>query len=408
MKKTLQRKFILTAMVAVTALLVVLLGGINLANWWQVEEQSQRLLQLLAQEEAPPGQPAFPQEIRGPKGFLPDLGDDDKGAARFFQVFYDSQGQVVWVNISQIATVTEEAAVDYAAQCQGKDQGTLDRFRFCRTATRDGRGEVLLFLDVSADRRDLLAVLAISGGIGVLCWLGSLLLVILLSRRAIAPIARSFEKQRQFVTNAGHEIKTPLAIIQANTEAMELHQGQSKWSKNIRAQTARLTGLMENLLTLARMDEAQLPAAQLVDLSQLVQEGCQVFQETAALRGILIEEEIAPGLTLQTSREQMTQLLSILLDNAVKYTAANGEIAVALRREGTRTKVQVKNRPAQIPPGDLSRLFDRFYRGDPARTQTSGGYGIGLSAAQAIVQAWKGTITAQREGEDTMVFTVTL
>lgn len=408
MKKTLQRKFIRTAMVAVTLLLLVLLGAINLVNWRLVEAQTDQLLRFLTQEESPPGQPGRPQEGRGPGAFLPPLGDDDRGAARFFQVFYDNQGQVAYVDIHQIATVTEEEAEAYGARCQGKDQGTIDRFRFCRTATRDGRGEVLLFLDVSANRRDLLVVLAVSAGIGALCWLGSLLLVTLLSRRAIAPMARSFEKQRQFVTNAGHELKTPLAIIRANTEAMELHQGQTKWSRNILDQIQRLTGLMEHLLTLARLDEAALPPAQPVDLSKLAQGACQSFREAAALGGISLREEILPDLTVQASREQMDQLLSILLDNAVKYTDPQGEITLSLAPEGGKVRLQVKNRPAQIPQGDLARLFDRFYRDDAARTQGSGGYGIGLSAAQAIVRAWKGTLSAHREGEDTMVFTARL
>lgn len=408
MKKTLQGKFIFTAMVAVTLLLLVLLGGINLVNWRLVEAQTDQLLRFLTQEESPHGQLGRPQAGRGPGAFLPPLGDDDRGSARFFQVFYDSQGQVAYVDIRQIATVTEEEAVAYGARCQGKDQGTIDRFRFRRTATRDGRGEVLLFLDISANRRDMLAVLAVSAGIGALCWLGSLLLVVLLSRRAIAPMARSFEKQRQFVTNAGHELKTPLAILRANTEAMELRQGQTKWSRNILDQVQRLTGLMEHLLTLARLDEAALPPAQAVDLSQLARGACQSFREAAALREISLREEILPDLTIQSSREQMDQLLSILLDNAVKYTDSPGEITLSLAPEGGKVRLQVKNRPAQIPKGDLARLFDRFYRDDAARTQGSGGYGIGLSAARAIVQAWKGSLSAHREGEDTMVFTARL
>lgn len=151
-------------------------------------------------------------------------------------MFYDGTGQVAYVDVNQIATVTKEEAVDYAAQCQGRDQGTIDRFEFRRVSVPDGQGERILFLDISSSRWSILTVLAISAGMGLLCWLGTLLLVVLLSHRAIAPLARSMEKQRQFVTNAGHEIKTPLAIIQANTDAMELHQGPSKWSQNIRVQ----------------------------------------------------------------------------------------------------------------------------------------------------------------------------
>lgn len=403
MKGALQRKFIRTAMVAVTALLVVLLGTINIANWWQVEVQTDRMLSFLLQEELPP-EGMLP---RDPGGFLPPLNADTRGAARFFQVFYDQAGQVVWVDVGQIATVSEEEALDYAQRCQGQQEGSIDRFRFRRAATQDGQGEVLLFLDTSSSRRSILTVLALSGGVGLLCWLGSFLLVVLLSRRAIAPVVRGMEKQQQFVTNAGHEIKTPLAIIQVNTEALELHQGESKWTRNIRAQTARLTGLMENLLTLARMDEARLPAAQPVDLSGTARESVQAFQEAAAARGLTLTGQIAPDVVLQTSREHMVQLLTVLLDNGVKYTESGGTVSLTLTKEGSAIRLQVRNSPTQVPEGDLSRLFDRFGRGDPARSQKTGGYGIGLSAAQAIVQAWQGTITAQAEGADTMVFTVT-
>ena len=403
MKGALQRKFIRTAMVAVTALLVVLLGTISFANWWQVEVQTDRMLSFLLQEELPP-EDMLP---RDPGRFLPPLNADTRGAARFFQVFYDQAGQVVWVDVGQIATVSEEEALDYAQRCQGQQEGSIDRFRFRRAATQDGQGEVLLFLDTSTSRRSILTVLALSGGVGLLCWLGSFLLVVLLSRRAIAPVVRGMEKQRQFVTNAGHEIKTPLAIIQVNTEALELHQGESKWTRNIRAQTARLTGLMENLLTLARMDEARLPPAQPVDLSGTARESVQAFQEAAGARQLTLTGQIAPGIILQTSREHMVQLLSVLLDNGVKYTEEGGSIRLTLTREGNTVRLQVRNGPTQVPEGDLSRLFDRFCRGDPARSQRTGGYGIGLSAAQAIVQAWQGTIGVRAEGEDTLVFTVT-
>ena len=160
MKRTLQWKFIRTAMMAVTVLLLVLLGAINLLNWWQVERQTDWMLQVLTQGDAPPVEP------KRPEGFLPPLDADDKGAARFFQVFYDGTGQVAYVDVNQIATVTKEEAVDYAAQCQGRDQGTIDRFEFRRVSVPDGQGERILFLDISSSRWSILTVLAISAGMG--------------------------------------------------------------------------------------------------------------------------------------------------------------------------------------------------------------------------------------------------
>lgn len=328
LRKTLQRKFVRTAMAAVSALLLLLLMGFNLFNWYQVNQQTDRMLQavlqndhvlepLLPPDQPPPGPGQGWQEV-----FPPEMQED----------------------IQEVA------------------------------------------------RHRLLSMLALSTGGVVLCWLGMLALVMLLSRKAIEPIADNMERQKQFVTNAGHELKTPLAIIQANTDAMELHQGESKWSRNIRTQTVRLSGLMQNLLTLAKMDEGgNLPPARPVDLSLLAQESVQVFQEAAALRGLVLEENVTPGLVLPADREHMTQLLSILLDNAVKYTDSGGQIALTLERAGAGVCLRVRNAPARLPE-DVSRLFDRFYRGDPARTQKNGGYGIGLSAAKAIVQAWKGSI----------------
>lgn len=343
MKKTLQRKFVLNAMGAITALLLILLAAINLYNWYLVEQQTDRMLQTVLQGDRLPI-PGLPPAQGGPRPgwreVLPaDMQEDIQAAAR----------------------------------------------------------------------HRILSMLALSTGGVALCWLGMLALVVVLARRSIRPIAVSIEKQKEFVTNAGHELKTPLAIIQANTEAMELHQGENKWTRNIKAQTLRLGGLMENLLTLARMEEAgNLPPARPVDLSALAGEAAASFREAAALRGIVLEERIDPGLTVPSHREHMAQLLSILLDNGVKYTAPGGRIDLTLARGEKGVRLQVKNTPAQTPEGDLSRLFDRFYRGDPARTQKGGGYGIGLSAAQAIVRAWRGTITAGMEGEDRVVFTVEL
>lgn len=343
MRTTLQRRFVRTAMTAVTALLLVLLVVINLANWYLVNQQTDHMLQTVLQSDHAPNIAGQPGQM-GPRR------------------------PPGWREV-----LPQDMQEDIQATARHK----------------------------------ILSMLALSAGGEALCWLGMLALVRVLARRAIEPVAESMEKQKRFVTDAGHELKTPLAIIRANTEAMELHQGENKWTRNIKAQTERLGGLMENLLTLARMEEgAGLPPAQPVDLSLLAWETAESFRETAALRGIALEENLAPGVTVSAYPEHLIQLLSILLDNGVKYTAPGGQVSLTLTGEGGGACLQVRNAPARTTEEDLSRLFDRFYRGDPARTQKSGGCGIGLSAAQAIVTAWKGTISAAREGEDTVVFTV--
>ena len=176
-------------------------------------------------------------------------------------------------------------------------------------------------------------VLFLSGGMGIFCWFLMLFIIIFLSKKAIRPIAESIEKQKQFVTNAGHEIKTPLAIILANTEAMELYNGENKWSKNIREQTVRLNGLMKNLLLLAKMDEGSAEIVKTeIPLSELLMENAQIYAEPLKLRNITLQTEIHPDIVIQGNRDQFLQLISILFDNALKYTNTNGMVYVRLEK----------------------------------------------------------------------------
>ena len=254
-------------------------------------------------------------------------------------------------NVSHILAVTEEEALHIAQQIyqDGAQSGYTGSFRYQVAHALDGRSSLVICLDVSSQQRSAVTVLLVSVLVGLLCWLVMLMLVILLSKKAIRPIALTLEKQKQFVTNAGHELKTPLAILLANTDALELHQRETKWSRNIRTQTVR------------------------------------------------------------ANRESIVQLLSVLLDNAVQYTPTEGRIQVILTKEKSGIAVQVENSVDTPPDGDLERLFDRFYRGNPARTQKSGGYGIGLSAARAVAEAHGGAIAARYDGpRATMIFTVKL
>ena len=417
MQKTLQKKFVITAMAAISVLLLILLGAINGLNFWQTDRQTDRLLETLTRQAAAaprsePGMLPFPDMSgkREPGDFFsPPVTEDHAMSARYFCVWFDREGSVARTDIGRISSVSGEEAKEYAEKIyeQGKESGRLNRFEYRRMPARDRQGELLLFLDTSAQRYALLLVLALSAGIGILCWFGMLLLVILLSNKAILPIARNLEKQKQFVTDAGHEIKTPLAIIMANTEAMELCGGETKWSRNIKAQTARLGGLMQNLLVLARPDEGvwELPASDF-SMSRLLEEALPTFCESAALKNVMIEAKIGQGIELHSNRENLLRLVSILLDNAVKYVPKGGEIAVTLKRQGRETLLQVENDCEELPVDEPEKLFDRFYRGDSARTQKSGGYGIGLSAAQAIVENCKGEIRAEYRGDSRIVFTV--
>lgn len=432
MIRTLQKRFIITAMAAITVLLVVLLGTINALNLWRVSNETDNTLSELIKNEGLglPGPHMLPEgeEREGVSGigdggskpgpepdrhnlFNPAISEDMAMAARFFLVRLNQEGEVVYTDISRISSVDEATAREYAFKAveSGDMEGTMDNFEYRITVSEDGQGKVAIFLNVSNNRRTILAVLFISIGIGCAGWLLMLLLVVGLSKRAIRPIAVNIEKQKQFVTDAGHEIKTPLAIILANTDAMELHNGESKWSRNIRTQAERLSGLMKNLLTLSKMDEGNVMTVMTeLDISGLVREVADSFKEPAELKNIRIITEIKSNLTLHANREQMVQLVSILLDNAVKYSSENDSIELVLDGSQREIILKCRNTCHALPEVPADHLFDRFYRGDTARTQKNGGYGIGLSVARAIVEAHKGTIKAVYEKEDHITFTVVI
>lgn len=455
MVKTLQKKFIITAMIAITVLLVVTLGAVNVFNISRLQNEMNNTLTMLVENDGmrpgdnvgnpqlatvtdgmpePPvtdgadqtrmelpvpetgatdNQPEPPEakNDKRPNLFNPEISEDMAMAARYFLVRFDMDGKIVYTDVNNISSVDEVAANAYAREvyASGKTSGKKEEFRYRVQASKDGRGTNIVFLNVSSDRQSILAVLLISSLIFVVGWGLMLLLVIALSKRAIRPIAENLEKQKQFVTDAGHEIKTPLAIILANTEAMELHNGESKWSKNIRKQTERLSGLMKNLLTLARMEEGTVPVVMAdLDMSKLTKEVADSFVESAKLKQIELQTKIASDIKLHANREAMTQLLTILLDNAIKYSIEQADIVLTLAKRGKEVTLCCENTCEKLPDVEADRLFDRFYRSDAARTQKSGGYGIGLSVARAIVQNHKGKISAEYKDGNRIVFKVEL
>lgn len=349
---------------------------------------------------------------QGKQGFFRDykrLSPDDAMSKRYFLVVYSEDGEVESTDTSRIYSVSEEDAQEMTKEIldSGRQSGLSDRF-FYWVRAKDDKTTVV-FLDISSEISSVLSVIVISFGIAAAGWCLMLLLVIMLSRKAITPIAENIVRQKQFVTNAGHELKTPLAIIMANTEALELFNGESKWTRNIKDQTKRLNGLMQNLLTLSKMDEADLKLPmEDVDLGALLKESAAPFEEPARKKNIRFEVA-SEDLTVHANRDSMGQLLGILLDNAVKYTPENGKIEMSARREGKHAVIEQKNsiNPEEVVE-DPARLFERFYRQDSARTRKKGGYGIGLSAARAIAQANRAEISAAYSGQETIVFTVIL
>ncbi len=409
MTRTLQRRFVVTAMTAISVLLLCLLGAINIMNIVIVNMEIERTLNIIADNDGGAGTQVPRPNI--PDGNLPKDGRkneyDTFMAANFFVVRFDEGGDIVYTDVSRTSAVSEERAKELATEVysSSSESGREGSFRYLMRSTRGWSGSLVVFLDTSSERFSYIRVMLLSGAAGVLCWVLMLAFVVLLSRRAIRPIAENIERQKQFVTNAGHEIKTPLAIIQSNVEALELYNGENKWSRNIREQTVRLGGLMANLLSLARMDEGA-PSGKVSEFAfgELVRETLRAFEQPMEAKSVVLHTEIQE-IKLRADRAQIEQMLLILLDNAVKYTPGGGTVGVSLRQAGRTLELRIWNTCENIPDVPPDKLFDRFYRADTSRTQKSGGYGIGLAIARSIAEMCGGRLTAGYIHPDMICFT---
>ena len=421
MIRALQKKFVVTAMIAVTVLLLVVLGALNVFNAVSNARQTEFLLDDLGRQAAffprtedgaaAPPAAGEPEPVSGSagapgeaqpdlfghgrrRGFLDEPMDDNmRMSALYFIADLDDQCRVVRTDVSHIASVTEEEAAELALGLDvDQTGGSAGSYRY-KIFPRPEGGYRVVFLDSGVRRSAVMRVALLSLLLGCVSWLLMLALVMALSRRAIRPIAENMERQRQFVTDAGHELKTPVAIILANVDAMELRSGESKYSRNIRSQAARLSELMKNLLTLARVDEySVLEQPQRLDFSSLCREVFLPFREAAELKHIRYDMDLADALELTGDRTLLAQLCSILADNAVKYCPEGGEIGITLRPENRHVCLRVSNTVTEVP--DLDRIFDRFYRADSSRNQKSAGFGIGLSAARTIARLHRAELTA--------------
>ena len=428
MIRTLKRKFIVTAMIAVTVLLVTLLGAVNIVNAWTTSRDTARQLEdllrmetqgppALPEGEAPAAQgeePPGPREQRGgeegPRGFMGESFDDNSRLSAVYFTAWVRDGAVTRTLVERISDVTDEeaAALTVSVLASGKSEGRVENFRYASAPTTEGE-TLYVFLENSGRRNAVLRVAALSALAGLGGWLLMLGLVVLLSKSTIAPIAENMARQRQFITDAGHELKTPLAIIRANAEAMELISGESKWSRNIKAQADRLTELTRDLLTLARADESPAPESlKPVDLSALTEKSAQMFQASMERRGLTLDAVLAPGITVRGDEAQLGNLCSILLDNAVKYAPEGSTLQLRLSAGEKSCVLRLENACEALPGCPPERLFDRFYRADEARTQGSGGFGIGLSAARLIAQRHRGRLEAEYPAEGRIAFIATL
>lgn len=322
--------------------------------------------------------------------------EETQFSTRFFSVWLDDEKQIVNTNMDSVSTITEQDVEDYTDKVlkRGKERGWIGDYRYRIMDTEDGTTVVFVngnTYNNTSNRLLFTALLVLLGSASLI-----LILTVVVSKRAVRPVAESYEKQRQFITDANHELKTPLTLILSNLDIVESELGKNEWLDDIRSEGERMGLLINRLVTLSRMDEStDSVMREEFNLSSAVADTVSEFESFAEERSHTLTSSINPSVYYYGDESLIRRLTAILLDNAIKYCDAGGNIQLSLicRRHPVLT---VENTYQDVDKLELNRLFDRFYRADKART-FSGSFGIGLSIAQSIVKSHKGNIAAYRK-----------
>lgn len=490
MLKKLRRKFIAIAMLSVSIVLIAIVGTINIANYISTNEALDARLKLIAgnggtfpdlleqknmgvegnkTDSINKGTPTLKEPPSGKTDVQPpedmnqaDLNENDikendlkrhgispesQFDTRYFTVTINSNGDVENIDTSKIASVSSENAAEYAKKLWKSGKKGDGKSGFAESSkylTVDEDGSTMyIFLscqrELSTIRTYVLASVGISVfGLGVV-----FVMIYFFSGKILKPVSESYEKQKRFITDASHEIKTPLTIIDANTEVIEMMEGENEWTSSTRKQVARLTSLTEKLVFLSRMDEEATKLEMLeFSLSDAILDTAEPFKTVARTKGKKLTIDVTDGILYTGDEKTIRQLVSILLDNAMKYSGCSNagfekgninktnlnkttqtqndcvttinpapEIEIFLKPSGKNRIITVWNtvdETANIKKSRQDMLFERFYRTDTSHNSKTGGFGIGLSAAYAIVKAHKGKITAESKDGRSIKFTIIL
>ena len=340
--------------------------------------------------------------------YFNNYNEDSAYRTRFFRIFLDEDKKVTNVNMDHIAAGDEKKAVRMTkmAMLRRRKVGLVGSYRY-RKEYKDGQVRSIIFLDCKENQS--FYHLAVTITITVSTLLTCLITVIfaIASKRAVRPFEINSNRQKQFITDASHELKTPLAIISANAEVLQYKGDGNEWTQNIIDQTKHMGKLINQLLVLAKLDEVQEKSEkQEADLKLLLEETTRPFEEVATQKKVTLKLHLEEGVTIRVNREQIAQLVSILTENAAKYVNDGGKIVWRLTKTQHGAVLVVKNTTEKELP-DTKRMFDRFYRSDSSRSSKTGGQGIGLSIAKKIVDSHKGSITA-KAGDGMVTFRVSL
>ena len=407
MFKQLQKSFVKSAMLSFTAVLLVVLVAVNVVNYRQTVNQVDRLVTMLVDNDG-----TFPDASEGgmgpkehpehgmPKGM--EFRKDDQMATRY-AVVRVANNAVQSVDRTHLVSLDEEALKELGLRiAQGTStkgwEGSL-RYQVAKTDA----GAMVVLVDANKETQQISRLMMVTGAVFILCLAVVYVLVRLVSKRAIRPFVENVERQQQFIANASHEIKTPLAVLSANTDLLAMMGTEAKFVDSNKRQIKRLNSLVEQMLILSRYDEGEATATkEEVDLVAVTKDIVEEILPVLNEKGLQVEFTGEAQTIITTNKSAMTELIRILLDNAMKYTVGKPVITI----EAKRNQLAIGNETEPMTKEQVSQIFDRFYRVDSSRNRTTGGSGLGLSIAQKIAETNDVQLTAELPSETQIRFVI--
>ncbi|WP_303869725.1 cell wall metabolism sensor histidine kinase WalK [Acetobacterium wieringae] len=393
MIRKLKRRFVATIMVILSLVFALILGSINYFNYQSSERQSISLLSVLADNDGviPPATPGTP----GASNPLPpDIFEREKT----YSVKVNAATNLFTINGSNDTSLVSQEVLDLANQMlkKNKSSGALNGYRYL--IVDKPYGQLLVFVDQRISNAMADRLLTNSLIIGSITLLVLFFVSLFLANLMVKPVADSFEKQKRFISDASHELKTPLSVISVNADVLAGDIGTNRHLGYIQSETDRMNTLVNDLLTLARLDaDKTFGVTSTFDLSQAIKSIALSFESIAFEAHKNYALKIEDGITYQGDANQIKQVAAILIDNAIKHANEDGQIELTLKRIGDKIHLDVFNTGAGIPEDQRDKIFERFYRYDESRSKATGGYGLGLAIAQAIVNEHQGKIKVNSE-----------
>lgn len=394
MIEKLRKKFIFLSMGTMSTVVFTIIFGINIIGYERVKEKNDIILDILWDNQG-----HFPKIVE-------NMSPETKYRSRYFSVLSDQDGKYMKIDTVNIAAKTRAEVAEYAFYIlkEKKARGFIDHYRYIKGSKGDN--QFIVFLDCSQDLETFSSFMRLSLIITIFGLLIIFLIILFYSEKIIAPVIESHKKQKRFITDVSHELKTPLSIINTNVDLIEMLGEENEWTKSIHNQVNRLNDMVSSMTELAKLEEDMETSKKEFDISKLALESINIFLNLFRKKRIKINYQIDQSIYFYGIENSIKRLFDIILENSLKYSTENENIYFSLKEKDKKIIIILKNKANGIQRGNFDYVFERFFRMDESRNSGKKGYGIGLSTAKSIVEAHKGEISAYSEDGENFIIKI--